>query len=112
MKGPASAGPFSFWLSYTGTDRDKAKITTKTMLDLYNRQVKDSGLAGLSVGLYKAGAGTLTLAGANTYVLSAGQELYLPDRGGRYHSQSHEHQRQQHLQCCHGWLRSRKADEE
>ena len=59
------------WLSYTGTDRDKGKTTTKTMMDLYNQRVKDSGLAGLSVGLYKAGAGRLTLTGTNTYAGSS-----------------------------------------
>ena len=37
------------------------------MIDLYNDQVTASGLAGLHVGLYKAGAGTLTLSGTNTY---------------------------------------------
>ena len=55
------------WLSYTGTDRDKAKLTTKTFMDAYNAYVASNGLAGLHVGLYKAGAGTLTLAGTNTY---------------------------------------------
>ena len=55
------------WLSYTGTDRDTAKSMTQLMMELYNQQVKDSGLAGLHVGLYKSGAGTLALTGANTY---------------------------------------------
>jgi len=59
------------WLSYTGTDRDVAKATTRTMLDGYNAAVTASGLAGLHVGLYKAGAGTLTLAGTNTYAGSS-----------------------------------------
>ena len=59
------------WLSYTGTDRDNAKAATQVMMDIYNQQVKDSGLAGLSVGLYKAGAGTLALTGTNTYAGSS-----------------------------------------
>ena len=59
------------WLSYTGTDRDAAKITTRTLVDVYNQQVAASGLAGLHVGLYKAGAGTLVLTGTNTYAGSS-----------------------------------------
>ena len=55
------------WLSYTGTDRDAAKIVTKAMMDLYNQRAKDSGLVGLSVGLCKVGAGKLTMMGNNTY---------------------------------------------
>jgi len=55
------------WLSYTGSDRAGAKYATQVLMDLYNQRVKESGLAGLHVGLYKAGAGTLTLSGTNTY---------------------------------------------
>ena len=62
------------WLSYNGVDaayRAGAAVTTKTLMDVYNQQVADSGLAGLHVGLYKAGMGTLWLMGTNTYAGSS-----------------------------------------
>lgn len=62
------------WLSYSGVDaayRAGAAVTTKTLMDVYNRQAADSGLVGLHVGLYKAGAGTLALTGTNTYAGSS-----------------------------------------
>lgn len=53
------------WLSYSGVDATYratvAAVTTKTLMDVYNRQAADSGLVMLHVGLYKAGAGTLAL---------------------------------------------------
>lgn len=39
----------------------------KEYIDIYNKRVEESGLAGLSVGLLKEGQGTLALTGKNTY---------------------------------------------
>ena len=51
----------------TSSDNDTLLSNGKEYIDEYNKRVEESGLAGLSVGLLKEGAGTLSLAGNNTY---------------------------------------------
>ena len=51
----------------TSTDNDIFLSNGKEYIDEYNKRVEESGLVGLSVGLMKEGAGTLSLAGNNTY---------------------------------------------
>ncbi|WP_130890022.1 autotransporter domain-containing protein [Fusobacterium ulcerans] len=51
----------------TSTDNDILLSNGKEYIDEYNKRVEESGLAGLSVGLLKEGAGTLSLTGNNTY---------------------------------------------
>ncbi|WP_462424880.1 autotransporter domain-containing protein [Fusobacterium sp. THCT13E1] len=48
-------------------DNDILLSNGKEYIDEYNKRVEESRLAGLSVGLLKEGAGTLSLAGNNTY---------------------------------------------
>lgn len=51
----------------TSLDNDILLSNGKEYIDEYNKRVEESRLAGLSVGLLKEGAGTLSLAGNNTY---------------------------------------------
>lgn len=51
----------------TSSDNDILLSNGKEYIDEYNKRAEESGLAGLSVGLLKEGAGTLSLAGNNTY---------------------------------------------
>ena len=48
-------------------DNDIRLENGKEYIDEYNKRAAESGLAGLSVGLMKEGAGTLALTGENTY---------------------------------------------
>ena len=55
---------YTNWLSSAeAADR----FMTQKYLDTYNQNVTENGLRGLDVGLYKEGAGTLSLTGNNTY---------------------------------------------
>lgn len=51
----------------TSLDNDILLSNGKEYIDEYNKRVEESRLAGLSVGLLKEGAGTLSLTGNNTY---------------------------------------------
>ena len=51
----------------TSTDNDILLSNGKKYIDEYNKRAEENGLVGLSVGLLKEGAGTLSLAGNNTY---------------------------------------------
>lgn len=51
----------------TSPDNDILLSNGKEYIDEYNKRVEESGLAGLSVGLLKEGAGILSLTGNNTY---------------------------------------------
>lgn len=51
----------------TSDDNDILLSNGKEYIDEYNKRVEENGLAGLSVGLLKEGAGILALTGNNTY---------------------------------------------
>lgn len=57
------------WVFYTTNSFDESgeNWMTNYYMEQYNKQVKESGLAGLHAGLYKTGEGILALTGNNTY---------------------------------------------
>ncbi len=78
------------WVFYTTNNFDNNPVAsddhnwmTEYYMEQYNKQVAQSGLAGLHAGLYKTGEGVLSLTGNNTYKgasIAAGGTLQIDGR--------------------------------